>query len=105
MSVITLELPETLLRNIKAQAKQAKVSVEQYIVFTLSLQSTPAYKVKTATAKEIREQELKFAALRQSLGKPNLEATKKVLRKREQIEPESDLDSQTVKLLQSKFKT
>lgn len=103
MSVINLELPETLLKNIKAQAQRAQVSVEQYIVFTLTRQSTPAYEVKPATAEEVHEQELKFAALRQSLGQPDIEETKKVLQTREQVEPESDLDPPAAEMLQLKF--
>lgn len=102
MSVVTLELPDTLLENIKAQAGKAQVSLEQYIVFTLSRLSTPAYEVKVATANEFREQEIKFAALRQSLGKPDIEAAKRVLAEREQAEPESDLDTQAVEVLRSK---
>lgn len=104
MSVVTLELPETLMETIKKEAAQAKVSVEQYIVFTLSRQSNTAYKVTPATPDEIREQELKFAALRQSLGNPNRNATKRVLQERGSIEPEKDLNPRAVEILQSKFK-
>lgn len=105
MSVVTLELPETLLETIKQEAEQAKVSVEQYIVFTLSRQSNPHYKVIMATTDEIREQEIKFAALRQSLGQPSREITERVLQERESIEPEKDLNPQATEILQSKFKS
>jgi crotonobetainyl-CoA:carnitine CoA-transferase CaiB-like acyl-CoA transferase len=103
MSTITIQLPDYLLQNLKTQAQQVKIPVEPYIAFTLSRQTSPAYEVKPATVEEIHEQELRLAALRQSLGQPDMAAARRFLTQREQVAPESDLDPQAAALLRSQF--
>ena len=77
MNAVTIQLPDPLLRHLEIQAQQVKIPVEQYIVFTLSRQTSPVYEVTTATEEEIRERELRLAALRQSLGQPDAAAARR----------------------------
>ena len=99
MSVLTVELPEQLLANLKAQASKENTSLEKLVVFALTRQATPAYKVTKATPQEIQEQRARFAALRQSLGKISLSEARRILDEREEVEPESDLDPQAAAVL------
>ena len=103
MNTVTIQLPDHLLQNLKTQAQQVKIPVEQYIVFTPSRQTSPVYEVKTATAEEIQEQELRLAALRQSLGPPDVAAARCFLTQREQVAPESGLDPQATALLRAQL--
>ena len=96
MNPVTIQLPDPLWQHLTAQAHEAKLPVEQYIVFRLAQQTASAYEVKTFTGEEIQEQELRRAALRQSLGQPDMTAARRFLAQRETIAPESDLDPQTV---------
>ncbi len=105
MSVVILELPDKLLENLKEQAQKESMSVEQLIVFSLTRHATPTYSISKATPEEIHEQETRFAALRQSLGQASIEEARRVLAEREDVQPESDLDSRAVKTLRSKMKT
>lgn len=101
MSDVTLNLPDHLLQNLKAQAHKERISVEQLIIFALARQTTPVYDVEAVTESEVREQALRHAALRQSLGCASQDEARRILTARERVAPESDLDAEAAARLRS----
>lgn len=104
MNTLTIRLSDHLLHSLQTQAQQVQVPLEQYIVFTLSRQTSPVYEVTPATTEEIQEQELRLAALQQSLGPPDVASARRFLAQREPVAPESDLDPQAVARLRSQLR-
>ncbi len=102
METLTLNLPEALSRNLRAEAQQTGVSLEDLILFALTRLSTPAYTVQAVPEEERRRQETLRAALRQSLGPPaTIEEARRFLETREPVEPEPDLDPVAVAQLRA----
>lgn len=102
METLTLNLPEALSRNLRAEAQQAGVSLEDLVLFALTRLSTPAYTVQVVSEEERHRQETLRAALRQSLGPPaTIEEARRFLETRELVEPELDLDPVAVARLRA----
>ena len=57
MSRLTLRLPETLHRQLKAQAKREGVSLNQYIVYALTQQAQLAYTVQAVPENAVAQQQ------------------------------------------------
>ena len=53
MSRLTLRLPETLHRHLEILARREQISLNQYIVYALTRQSTLAYYVQAHPEKDI----------------------------------------------------
>ena len=96
MSRLTLRLPETLHRQLEAQARREGVSLNQYIVYALSRQLTQSYTVHVVPEEEVAQQQTQFTALLRDLGQAPPEAIRAVLAARDQVEPEPDLTPDTV---------
>ncbi len=104
MSRFTLRLPQTLHSQLKEQAHLEGVSLNQYIVYALTRQTTSGYMVYAGSKEEMIEREARFAALRESLRKGSDEEIEEALAKREVVEPEPGLTDEMVERLQQRIK-
>lgn len=91
MSRLTLRLPDTLHRQLEELAESEAVSLNQYIVYALTRQTTLAYTVQQVPEKAIREQRAAYNALLQSLGSATAEQIAAALDEREPAGPEEGL--------------
>ena len=103
MSRLTLRLPETLHRQLEAQAKREGVSLNQYIVYTLSQQLTQSYTVHAVPEEIVAQQQAQFTALLRELGQASPEAIRAILAARDHVEPEPDLTPDIVAQLRSRL--
>ena len=104
MSRLTLRLPQTLHRQLKEQASEEGVSLNQYIVYSLTRQVAPAYMKYATSQEEMEQQETRFKALRESLRKGSDSEIEDALAKREVVEPEPGLTNEMVERLQQRIK-
>ena len=104
MSRLTLRLPETLHQQLTRLADGEGVSLNQYIVYALTRQTTLAYTVLTVSDAEVKQQQLVFQSLREKLGQASDDEIESILATRELVEPEPELSSDVVALLQEKIR-
>ena len=104
MSRLTLRLPETLHKQLTRLADGEGVSLNQYIVYALTRQTTLAYAVLTVSDAEVKQQQLAFQSLREKLGQALDDEIESVLETRELVEPEPELSSDMVALLQERIR-
>jgi hypothetical protein len=103
MNRVILELPETLHRQLEAQARNEGVSLSQYILYALTRQASFAYYVQPVSA-EVRQQEREaFARLIESSPAATNEEMARFLREREPVEPEAELSPEAVAQLQRRI--
>ncbi len=105
MSRLTVRLPVTLHRQLSDLAEQERVSLNQYIVYALTRQTTLAYTVQTVPAEDIKQQRAAFTTLLQSLGQASMTEIEQVLTEREVVEPEAGLSPEVIKRLQTRLKS
>lgn len=103
MSRLTLRLPETLHQQLANLAEGEGVSLNQYIVYALTRQATLAYSVSSVSEEDIQQQKRSFLSLRQELGQASPSEISEALAARELVQPEKELDSNTVELLQQRI--
>lgn len=104
MSRLTLRLPETLHQQLTRLADGEGVSLNQYIVYALTRQTTLAYTVLSVPDPEVKLQQQAFQSLREKLGQASPDDVAAVLAMRELVEPEPGLSSDTIALLQEKIR-
>jgi hypothetical protein len=92
MSRLTVRLPDSLHRQLETGARDEGVSLNQYIVFALTRQTTPAYTIRAIPESEQAEQQAQYDALRARLGQVAPEQVLQLLDEREVVAPEPDLD-------------
>lgn len=105
MSRLTVRLPDTLHRQLNNLADQEGVSLNQYIVYALTRQTTLAYTIQAVPAEEIKQQQASFTALLQSLGQASMAEIEQVLAEREIVEPEAGLSPEIMERLQARLKS
>ena len=103
MSRLTLRLPDTLHRQLEGLARNESVSLNQYIVFALTRQTTLAYTVQAVPEKETSEQQAAYTALLQSLGKASEGEVERALAVREHVKPEKGLSPEVVKAVKNRI--
>lgn len=104
MSRLTLRLPETLHQQLTHLADSEGVSLNQYIVYALTRQTTLAYTVLSVADAEVRQQQQAFQSLTKKLGQASDDEIESVLATRELVEPEPELSSDVIALLQEKIR-
>ena len=104
MSRLTLRLPETLHQQLTRLADGEGVSLNQYIVYALTRQTTLAYTVVTIPDAEVKQQQQAFQLLTNKLGQASDYEIESVLSVRELVEPESELGSDVVASLQEQIR-
>lgn len=103
MSRLTLRLPETLHRQLEAQAKREGVSLNQYMVYALSRQLTQSYTVHAVAEETVAEQQAQFTALLRELGQASPEAIRAVLAARDHVPSEPELTPDVVAKLRARL--
>ena len=104
MSRLTLRLPETLHQQLTRLADAEGVSLNQYIVYALTRQTTLAYTVLSVPDAEVKQQQQAFQSLGEKLGQASLDEIQSVLATRELVEPEPELSSDVIALLQERIR-
>ena len=87
MSRLTLRLPDSLHRQLKAAARRENVSLNQFIVYALTRQMS-SYEIEETPAEEVRRQEENFFWLLEQLREGTPEEIRRALDAREPAEPE-----------------
>jgi hypothetical protein len=100
---MTLRLPESLHRQLEAQAEIEGVSLNQYIVYMLAQRSTPSYMVHAVSMEAVAEQRERYETLHRNLRKGTPEEIKRALDEREPVEPELELTPEIVERLQQRI--
>ncbi len=103
MGRFTLRLPTTLHDELESRARQEGVSLNQYIVYTLTKQVTTAYTIQVLPETAVKEQAARYQALLEKLPRHSESDIDALLQAREQVEPEPDLDSETIQKIQAKI--
>lgn len=103
MARLTLRLPESLHQQLETLAQQEQTSLNQYIVYSLTRQVAKAYMVQEIPAEEITRQRARFEALLDRLGPASPEAIESALAARERVEPEPNMNPESVRRLQALF--
>ncbi len=96
MSRLTLRLPETLHQQLAHLAEGEGVSLNQYIVYALTRQTSLTYELQVVPESDIEQQKQAFQLLIKQLGNASSTEIDAVLATREQTEPEADLSSDIV---------
>ena len=103
MSRLTVRLPDTLHHQLSDMAKAEGISLNQYIVYSLTRQVTLAYTVHPVPASEVTEQRAAYTALLQSLGQATFEEIESALEMREEASSEQELTPQVIERLQERL--
>ena len=94
MSRLTVRLPDTLHRHLTHLAEIEGVSLNQYVVYALTRQSTAAYTVRPIPASEMEDQRRAFASLVDGLGRATSEEISGAMGEREEVTEERELTSE-----------
>jgi HicB family len=100
MSRLTLRLPETLHHQLTGLADREGVSLNQYIVYALTRQTTSAYTVVPATESPAAQMQ-DFQSLLQQLRSGSDEEINGALADREVVEPEPELTPEVLARVRS----
>lgn len=103
MSRLTLRLPDSLHRQLKAAARKENVSLNQVIVYALT-QQMPFYEVEEVSAAEVKRQEENFYWLLEQLRAGTNEDIQNFLESRESGEPEEVMDWPQVQQLRARVR-
>jgi L-alanine-DL-glutamate epimerase-like enolase superfamily enzyme len=104
MSRLTLRLPETLHQQLANLADGEGVSLNQYIVYALTRQTTQTYTVSIVPEAEVKQQQQVFQLLKNKLGQTSADEIESILATRELVEPEPELSVDTIAHLQAKIR-
>ncbi len=101
MSRLTVRLPDSLHHQLVTQAESEGVSLNQYLVYSLSRQvSMGKYVVQPVPAEQVAAEAKAFEKLLASAPKAIAEEIKQVLDEREHITPEPELGPEATKHLE-----
>ena len=103
MGRLTVRLPDTLHQQLNSIADSEGVSLNQYIVYALTRQTTLAYTVHRLSDEEIRQQRQAFERLLEELGEASTGEIESLLADREVVEPETELEKTAVARLQRRI--
>jgi len=103
MSRLTLELPQTLHNQLTNLAGLEGISLDQYVIYSLTRQASMAYMVRATPEHIINQQKTSFEALLQSLGTASFDEIEQLMSEREEVDPEPGLTSDMVQKLQHRI--
>jgi hypothetical protein len=96
MGCFTVQLPDTLQHELESRAQQEGVSLDQYLLYTLTQKVTPVYTIQVVSEADIQQQEKRFNTLLKRLGTLKRDEMRNFLDNREVEEPE---DAETAVLI------
>ena len=105
MSRLTLRLPDTLHQQLIHLAESEGVSLNQYIVYSLTRQSSTNYTIQPIPKQEASQQQSDFTNLLQKLGKASPSEIEVALAERETVQPEKELTPEIIAQFQQRLQT
>lgn len=105
MSRLTLRLPDTLHQQLIHLAESEGVSLNQYIVYALTRQSSINYNVQPIPKQETNLQQSDFINLVQKLGTASPSEIEIALSERETVEPEKELTPEIIDQFQQRLQS
>ncbi len=99
MSRLTLRLPESLHRQLEAQARNENVSLNQYLVYALTRYTSVSPLLAPRSEQDVRQQRADYEHLRQSLRRGTPSEVRAALDEADRVPPEPDLDPELVRRL------
>ena len=96
MSRLTVRLPSSLHQKLINLAQHEGISLNQYIVYALTLQTSLAYTVQTIPETDLKQQQESFDNLLTELGEASEAEVDAFLAKRETIAPERGLNGDRI---------
>ena len=105
MSRLTLRLPDTLHQQLIHLAESEGVSLNQYIVYALTRQSSTNYIVQPLPQQETNQQQSDFTNLLQKLGKASPTEIEIALLERENVQPEEELTPEIISQFQQRLQS
>jgi hypothetical protein len=105
MSRLTLRLPDTLHQQLIHLAESEGVSLNQYIVYSLTRQSSTNYTIQPISKQEASQQQSDFTNLLQKLGKASPSEIEVSLAERETVQPEKELTPEIIAQFQQRLQT
>lgn len=104
MGRLTVRLPDTLHHQLTNLAGSEGVSLNQYIVYALTRQTTLAYTVEEVSKEKVEQSRTSFEKLLKGLGPQGTEEEiEQVLADREVVEPETELEQKAVNRLKNQI--
>ncbi len=100
MGQFEINLPETLRVHLEIIAQKEKMPLNQYIVYALTRQAMMASMFHTLSKEERAHQREDFEERLQRLGEVSSAELELILREREPVEPDPDLDPEVISRLQ-----
>ena len=105
MSPLTLRLPDTLHQQLIHLAESEGVSLNQYIVYALTRQSSINYTIQPLPQQETNQQQPDFNNLLQKLGKVSPSEIEVALAERETVQPEKELTPEIIAQFQQRLQS
>lgn len=96
MSELILQLPETLHQQLIYLAEKEGISVDQYILYSLTRQVMLSYSVQVNPPEEMVKQKLLFTELLTELKTASPDEIATFLSERERVEPEAELTPELI---------
>ena len=96
MNQLTLQIPAPLHKQLSNLAEREGVSLNQYIVSSLTQQMGTAYSVQIATESEVEQQAVAFDQWIHASKKCSEAEAVEILAEREPVEADAELDSEVV---------
>ena len=105
MSRLTLRLPDTLHQELIHLAESEGVSLNQYIVYALTRQSSTNYIIQPIPTQETNQQQSDFNNLLQKLEKASPTDIEVTLAERETVQPEKELTPEIIAQFQQRLQS
>lgn len=105
MSRLALRLPDTLHQQLIDLAESEGVSLNQYIVYALTRQSSINYIIQPIPKQETNQQQSDFTNLLQKLGTASPTEIDIALAERETVEPEKELTPEIITQFQQRLQS
>ena len=91
MSLITLELPNTLHHQLELEAKNEGVMLDRYILYALMQQLSSNYTIHIMSDEDVKRQRERFDVFLNSGPRATEEEIEQVFAEREHVAPEPEL--------------
>ncbi len=105
MRRLTIRLPYTLHQRLESLAQQEGVSLNQYIVYALTQQTTLAYTMQEVPIAKIAEQRTSYKTRLRNAPIATPEEIDQVLAEREVVQPEAELTPEIIKKVRKQIDT
>src|SRR5689334_7958196 len=103
MRRFTIRLPHTLRQRLEALAQQEGISLNQFIVYALTQQTTLAYTMQEVPVSKIAEQRVSYKTRLRNARIATAEEIDQVLAEREVVQPEAELTPEIIKKVRKRI--